>query len=73
MRTAFVGLDYIIDIMHPQGKIARAAEQAIERRIIEKANQVLRIATQKNWLKILVKVGFSPDYSDSTQTLPFIW
>jgi biuret amidohydrolase len=28
MRTAFIGLDYIIDIMHPTGKIARCATQS---------------------------------------------
>lgn len=44
MRTAFIGLDYIIDIMHPSGKIARCAAQASERQIISKANHALAIA-----------------------------
>ncbi|CDZ77740.1 Isochorismatase family protein YecD [Legionella massiliensis] len=70
MPTALIGLDYIIDIMHPRGKIARAAEQASQRAIISKANEALEIATQKQWLKILVKVGFSPDYIDQPKQSP---
>ncbi|MCO3689777.1 cysteine hydrolase, partial [Pseudomonas aeruginosa] len=26
MNTALIGLDYIVDIMHPDGRIARCAE-----------------------------------------------
>lgn len=36
MRTAFIGLDYIIDIMHPEGKIARSATHALERDVIKR-------------------------------------
>jgi nicotinamidase-related amidase len=64
LNTAFIGLDYILDIMHPDGKIATSAKQAAERKVIDKANQVLRIAKEKKWLSILVKVGFSPGYPD---------
>lgn len=64
MKTAFIGIDYIFDIIHPEGKIARSAEQAMARNIVQKANQALNIAMQKKWLSILVKVGFSPGYYD---------
>ncbi|MFC7781772.1 isochorismatase family cysteine hydrolase [Legionella taurinensis] len=70
MRTAFIGLDYIIDIMHPEGKIARCAEQAAERDIITKTNDALEIITQKGWLKILVKVGFSENYVEQPKHSP---
>ncbi|RUR07928.1 cysteine hydrolase [Legionella sp. km772] len=70
MSTAFIGLDYIIDIMHPRGKIARCAAQASERQIILKANQALAIAHEKNWLPILVKVGFNEHYLDQPKNSP---
>ncbi|OZI71878.1 isochorismatase family cysteine hydrolase [Bordetella genomosp. 12] len=64
MKTAFIGLDYIVDIMHPDGKIARSAQQAADRRVIEKANQALAHAKAHEWLSILVKVGFKPGYHE---------
>lgn len=70
MRTAFIGLDYIIDIMHPSGKIARCAAQAAERQIINKANHALSIAHEKKWLAILVKVGFHEQYIDQPKNSP---
>lgn len=70
MRTAFIGLDYIIDIMHPQGKIARSAAHAQERDIIKKVNKVLEIAKLKNWLTIMVKVGFSAHYTEQPKHSP---
>ncbi|RCS25529.1 cysteine hydrolase [Phyllobacterium salinisoli] len=70
MDTALVCLDYIIDIMHPDGKIARTAEQAAKRDIIAKANRALAIAGDKGWLRILVKVGFAPGYTDQPKHSP---
>jgi nicotinamidase-related amidase len=64
MNTAFIGLDYIIDIMHPDGKIARSAAHAAKRRVIDHANQALAIAESKSWLRVLVKVGFEAGYPD---------
>jgi nicotinamidase-related amidase len=64
MNTAFIGLDYIIDIMHPEGKIARSAAHAAQRRVVEHANQALSFAQSKGWLRVLVKVGFEPGYAD---------
>ncbi|HHF7372503.1 cysteine hydrolase family protein [Legionella bozemanae] len=70
MCTAFIGLDYIIDIMHPQGKIARSASHAQERDVIKKVNKVLEIAQLKNWLAIMVKVGFSAHYIEQPKHSP---
>ncbi|CAN7482088.1 cysteine hydrolase [Trinickia sp. LjRoot230] len=64
MNTAFIGLDYIVDIMHPDGKIARSAAHAAARNVIENANRALAIAAQRDWLSVLVKVGFEPGYAD---------
>ncbi|QLL16101.1 isochorismatase family cysteine hydrolase [Pseudomonas chlororaphis] len=70
MNTAFIGLDYIIDIMHPDGKIARSAAHAAQRDIIRKANRALAIAESNGWLKLLVKVGFAPNYLDQPKSSP---
>lgn len=64
MSTAFIAIDYIIDIMHPEGKIARSAAHAGQRDIIAKANQALAMAHSKGWLRVLVKVGFAKHYRD---------
>lgn len=64
MNTAFIGLDYIVDIMHPDGKIAASAPQAAARQVVAKANHALALARDKGWLTVLVKVGFAPGYPD---------
>ncbi|RKP44142.1 isochorismatase family cysteine hydrolase [Trinickia fusca] len=64
MKTALIGLDYMVDIMHPSGKIARSAAHAEEKGVIAKFNHALSIAQEKDWLRILVKVGFEPGYAD---------
>jgi biuret amidohydrolase len=69
--TAFIGLDYINDIVHPEGKISHIAEPAAERGIIAKVNRALEIARNKQWLTILVKVGFSKGYLDHPKRSPF--
>ena len=71
MATAFIGLDYINDIVHPEGKISHIAEPAAERGIIAKVNRALEIARNKEWLTILVKVGFSKGYLDHPKRSPF--
>ncbi|PYE89947.1 cysteine hydrolase family protein [Phyllobacterium leguminum] len=70
MKTAFIGLDYIVDIVDPSGKIAASAAQAKERGVIAKANEALAIAREKGWLSILVKVGFSNNYKDQPKNSP---
>jgi nicotinamidase-related amidase len=64
VNTALIELDYIVDIMHPTGKIAGSAAHAEKRDVIAKANRLLAIAQEKGWLSILVKVGFSAGYPD---------
>lgn len=64
MNTALIGIDYIFDIIHPEGKSSRCAKQVIERNIVQKANELLSLGRQKEWLSILVKVGFASSYVD---------
>ncbi|KAI3600657.1 Hydrolase, isochorismatase family, Isochorismatase [Cupriavidus necator H850] len=69
-NTAFIGLDYIVDITHPDGKIAHAARQVAEHDVIGAANRALRFARSRNWLTILVKVGFAQGYADQPRHSP---
>lgn len=70
MTTAFIGLDYIVDIMHPDGKISRSADNAADRNIIDHANRAMAIARSRNWPVILVKVGFSSTYLEQPKGSP---
>jgi len=70
-KTAFIGLDYIVDITHSDGRIAHAAGQVAERGVIGAANRALDIARQRGWLAVLVRVGFAPGYADLPRQSPF--
>ena len=70
MKTAFVGLDYIFDIVHPDGKLARGGGHALDDALIERINRALEIARAKGWLTILVKVGFEPGYANHPKDSP---
>jgi len=71
MATAFIGLDFINDIVHPEGKISHTANLAAERGVIEKVNRALATARERGWLTILVKVGFAKGYIDQPKHSPF--
>jgi biuret amidohydrolase len=70
MKTAFVGLDYIFDIVHPDGRLPRNSSQAQKRSIIANANRALHISRDKG-LTALVKVGFAPGYVNQPNDSPF--
>jgi nicotinamidase-related amidase len=70
MKTALLTLDYINDIIHPQGRIARCAGHAAERGVIAVANRASALARARGWPVIHVKVGFSPSYVEMPQGSP---
>lgn len=70
LKTAVVLIDYIYDIMHIKGKIARSAHHANQRHIIKQANEILRFARKHKLLIIHVKVGFSENYEDQPKHSP---
>ncbi len=71
MNTAFIGLDYIFDIVHKDGKLARGAGHALDSAMIERVNQALAVSKSKGWLTVLVKVGFEPGYVNHPGDSPF--
>ncbi|MEO4206598.1 isochorismatase family cysteine hydrolase [Acinetobacter pittii] len=65
-NTALIMLDYINDIVHPDGKYAKEGyyNQIISRSIIENASKALKKARELDYLIIHVIVGFSKSYSE---------
>ena len=61
-HSALLVIDFINDIVHPDGKISRCAKMVNENKTIEKANTVIQFANKKNWIIIFVKVAFSENY-----------
>ncbi|UJF17306.1 cysteine hydrolase [Vibrio sp. SS-MA-C1-2] len=70
MKTALIVIDFINDIVHSNGKIPSCAEQVRENNVIEKANQAISWAKEKNVLTIFVKVGFDSNYHSQPKSSP---
>ena len=70
MKTALLALDFINDIVHPEGKIANSAKHVEERNTISHANRALAYARESDWLVILVKVGFESNYHAQPKNSP---
>ena len=70
MTSALLVIDFINDIAHPNGKIARSAERIVENKVIEKANEAIAVARKRNWLTVFIKVAFHPGYPDCPKDSP---
>lgn len=68
MKTALLVIDFINDIVHPDGKTPVCAAVVAAGHTIARANQALAFARQQQWLPVLVKVGFSPGYPEQPKT-----
>ncbi len=71
-NTVLLLLDYVNDIVHPEGKLGGAgyAAQVTERDVLTKANQAALAARAANVPVIFVRVGFSPDYRECPEGSP---
>lgn len=70
-KSALLVLDFINDIVHEKGKIARSAEYVQQHQVIENANRIIEHARKKEISVIFVKVGFSPSYYELPAHSPF--
>lgn len=61
-KTALLVIDFINDIVHPEGKIPSCAEQVAKCHTMEAANRAIAWARQNSHLIIHVKVGFDAHY-----------
>lgn len=57
-------IDFINDIVHEQGKIPSCATFVKEQNVIDKTNEIIKIAREQNWLLLFVKVAFNPGYHE---------
>ncbi|WP_025821144.1 cysteine hydrolase family protein [Shewanella marina] len=64
MKKALIVIDFINDIVHPQGKIASCAQQVQDHDVISHANHAITWARANSILPIFIKVGFNPSYQD---------
>ncbi len=62
MNTMLLVIDFINEIIHPEGKINSCANYVNEYHVIEKANQAISHARKNNYLIAHVKVGFDKHY-----------
>ncbi|HLB56058.1 MAG TPA: isochorismatase family cysteine hydrolase [Coxiellaceae bacterium] len=61
-NTALLVIDFINDIVHPDGKVIATATFVEKHHVIEKANHVIAFAREHKIPIAFVKVGFSESY-----------
>ncbi len=62
MKAILLVIDFINDIVHPDGKRSATAPYVADNHVMQHANEAIAIARKKNISIIHVKVGFSPSY-----------
>lgn len=70
MRSALLVIDFINDIVSPEGKIAGSAKFIESHHTIENANKVIKQARAAGVLIIFVKVGFNSGYLECPAQSP---
>lgn len=63
-------IDFINDIVHPEGKFSRAAAYVKEYQVIERANKAIAAARAKKIPILFVKLGFSANYLEWPASSP---
>ena len=70
MQSLVLIIDFINDIVHPEGKIAASANYIAHNNVIAKVNNVLTFARKEKHLIAHVKVGFSANYIECPEQSP---
>jgi len=70
MKTLLLVIDFINDIVHPDGKRSATAAYVAEYEVMQQANKTIAIARQKNIPIVHVKVGFSANYIECPSNSP---
>lgn len=70
MKTALLILDFINDIVHPDGKIAASAEFVKENNVMAHANNAIAFARKNGIPVVFIKVGFSSGYKECPESSP---
>ncbi len=69
-QTLVISIDFINDIVHPEGKIARSSAYVQKYGTVEKANRLLHYARQNHHLIAHVRLGFSRGYLECPSHSP---
>ena len=70
MASLLLVIDFINDIVHPEGKISTTAHYVQENNVIENANTAIKHARLQHIQTAFVKVGFSKDYAECPKNSP---
>lgn len=70
MKAIILVIDFINDIVHPDGKTNMVSDYVSKFSVIEKANQAIAWGRDKNFPIVHVKVGFSKGYLDCPLNSP---
>ena len=70
MKALLLTLDFINDITHPRGKVARYAGRIEQHQTIERTNQAIAHARRHNWPIAHVRVGFDATYAQCPKHSP---
>ncbi len=69
-KSLFLSVDFINDIVHPEGKISSCAAMVTQQNVIEKTNRALAWVRQQGAQVAHVKVGFQPGYANCPEYSP---
>lgn len=69
-NTLLLSIDFINDIVHPDGKIASVAAEVKQNQVLAHANQALQLARQNQIRCAHVIVGFREQYDECPKTSP---
>ena len=72
MKTALLVLDFINDIVHPDGKIAASAGYIKKHQVISHANEVITFSRENKIPIAFVKVGFNFGYPECPENSPLL-
>lgn len=68
--NALIVIDFINDLTHPDGKLAKGLEHLRANHVIEHTNHAIAHARRHQWLLIFVRVGFSDSYTECSPHSP---
>lgn len=70
MKTLLLVIDFINDIVHPDGKRSATSIYVADNHVMQHANEVIAIARKKEIPIVHVKVGFSSNYIECPSNSP---
>ena len=69
-KSFLLTINFINDIVHPDGKFSSAASYVKEHNVIEHANKAIKAVREKKIPIIFIKLGFSANYLEWPASSP---